>query len=222
MKIELHAHTSQGSGCARMPAEELIGRCKGAGYETVVITDHFLGLHGGENSRAARIERWLSGWRAAKAAGDRLGISVLLGAELTFPDMDEDILVFGMKEEYAEEILTILDRSAGIEALYAAVHQKGMLAVQAHPFRPGLRTFDCRYLDGVEVYNGNPNINSRNDLALEYALRCGPSFLRTSGSDAHSTVELARGGVISPKPIRTNEELLEFLRSTPDMQRIER
>lgn len=58
MKIELHAHTDESSGCGKMPAEELIGRFKGAGYDTIVITDHFIG-------KAARthIRPWT--WRAA-------------------------------------------------------------------------------------------------------------------------------------------------------------
>ena len=222
MKIELHAHTSQSSGCGQLPAEELVGRYKGAGYETIVVTDHFAGRKDGEASRSARIEKWLTGWRAAKKAGDRIGLNVLMGAEMRFATTGcEDILIFGMKEEYAEDMMAVLDADAGIEALYRAAHERGMLVVQAHPFRPGLVQFDHAYLDGVEVYNGHPHHNSRNDLALEYGLRGGADFLRTSGSDAHEMDELARGGVISPMPIRTNEELVEFLKNMPDMVRIE-
>ena len=222
MKIELHAHTSQSSGCGRMPGEELIGRYKGAGYGTVVVTDHFIGSRDGEKTRAARIEKWLKGYRAAKKTGDRIGMNVLMGAEMRFATTGcEDFLVFGMKEEYAEDMMAVLDADAGIEKLYAAAHERGMLVVQAHPFRPGLVAQEHRYLDGVEVYNGHPHHNSHNDLALEYGLAGGADFLRTSGSDAHETDELARGGIIVPGEITTNDELLAFLKSNPDMERIE-
>lgn len=221
MKIELHAHTSQSSGCGRMPGEELVGRLKGAGYDTVVITDHLVGQKNPSASPFERTEKWLAGWRAARIAGERIGLNVLLGAEARFASHPEDILLFGMREEYVPEFLALLDADAGIERLYEAAHKRGMLVVQAHPFRPGLHQFEHRYLDGVEVYNGHPHHNSRNDLALEYGQYGGPNFLRTSGSDAHETDELARGGVISPKRICTNEELIAFLKNTPDMDRIE-
>ena len=58
MKIELHAHTDESSGCGKMPAEELLGRFKGAGYDTIVITDHFIG-----KAARTRIRPWT--WRAA-------------------------------------------------------------------------------------------------------------------------------------------------------------
>ena len=70
MKIELHAHTSESSGCGKMPAEEMIGRFKGAGYDTVVVTDHFVGRTETEMTIDERVQKWIAGYKAAKQAGD--------------------------------------------------------------------------------------------------------------------------------------------------------
>ena len=40
-KIELHAHTSPGSGCSELPPREFLSRLRTQGYHAVVITNHF-------------------------------------------------------------------------------------------------------------------------------------------------------------------------------------
>ena len=41
MKTDLHVHTSEVSLCGHMTAEETLQRYKSAGYDTLVITNHF-------------------------------------------------------------------------------------------------------------------------------------------------------------------------------------
>ncbi|MBQ2954964.1 MAG: PHP domain-containing protein [Clostridia bacterium] len=221
MKIELHAHTSESSGCGKMPAEEMIGRFKGAGYDTVVVTDHFIGKKESDLTYAERVEKWIAGYKAAKKAGDRIGIHVLLGAEVRFASRPEDILIFGMKEEYAEEMFRMMDADIPQSEFYWKMHEKGMLVVQAHPFRKGLRPIEHKYLDGSEVYNGNARHRNHMDLAHYFGSQGGMKFIKTSGSDAHQTMDMARGGLISKTPVTTNDELLAFLRANPDAERIE-
>ena len=96
-----------------------------------------------------------------------------------------------------------------------------MLVVQAHPFRKGLSRLDQRYLDGSEVYNGNARHDNHHDLAHEFGEAGGADFLKTSGSDAHQTMDVARGGVMSGSPIANNEELIAFLKANPNAERIE-
>ena len=109
MKIELHAHTNESSGCGKMPAEELIGRFKGAGYGAIVITDHFVGKKEPDETYAERAQKWIKGYKNAKRAGGRVGVSVLLGAEGRCASRPEDILIFGMKEEYAPWLFEVMD-----------------------------------------------------------------------------------------------------------------
>ena len=221
MKIELHAHTDESSGCGKMPAEELIGRFKGAGYGAIVITDHLVGKKESEQTVEERAQNWLRGYKNAKAAGDRVGVHVLLGAEVRFASRLEDILIFGMKEEYAEWMFKLMDSDMEQGEFYRLMKEKGLLVVQAHPFRKGLERLDQRYLDGSEVYNGNARHNNQPEKALEFGLAGGEKFIRTSGSDAHQTMDVARGGVVSPAPITNNDELIAFLTANPDAERIE-
>ena len=221
MKIELHAHTDESSPCGKMPAEELIGRFKGAGYDTVVVTDHLLGKKETELTVRERAEKWIAGYKAAKQAGDRVGVHVLLGAEVRFASRPEDILIYGMKEEYAEEMFGLMDSDMPQSEFYARMKEKGLLVVQAHPFRIGLKPLEYAYLDGSEVYNGNARHRNHMDLAHFFGAQGGMNFLKTSGSDAHQTMDMARGGVISPEPITNNDELIAFLTANPDAERIE-
>ena len=220
MKIELHAHTSETSGCGKMPAEELIGRFRGAGYDAIVITDH---LVGGNTAVPAqeRAEKWLRGYRAAKKAGDRIGIRVLLGAEVRFGSRHEDILIFGMKEEYAAWMYEIMDSEMEYGEFYRTMKEKGLLVVQAHPFRKGLIRMDYGCLDGSEVYNGNARHDNKHELAHEFGAKGGAGFIQTSGSDAHQTMDVARGGLISPELIENNDQLIAFLKANPQAERIE-
>lgn len=221
MKIELHAHTDESSGCGKMPAEELIGRFKGAGYDVIVITDHLIGKKESELTVEERAANWLKGYRNAKAAGDRVGVKVLLGAEVRFASRPEDILIFGMKEEYAGWMFELMDSDMEQAEFYRLMKEKSLLVVQAHPFRKNLARLDQKYLDGSEVYNGNARHDNKHEQAHEFGLAGGERFIRTSGSDAHQTMDVARGGVISKEPVRNNDELIAFLMANPDAERIE-
>jgi predicted metal-dependent phosphoesterase TrpH len=66
------------------------------------------------------------------------------------------------------------------------------------------------YIDGVEIYNGKTD-KEANDKAYEWAKKNGK--LMISGSDFHVLGNLARGGIITEKPIRNNDDLLDTLRA---------
>ena len=220
-KVELHAHTAEVSGCGKLPGSQVAQGYAMAGYKTLVITDH-IGADRyavGKRFLPERAEMFLSGWRAAKAEGEKWGLHVLLGAEARLVSGDEDFLIFGLEEEHIAPLMVLLDGRPDIYGLSARMHEWGMLVVQAHPCRPGLRKAPPEALDGVEVYNGNPRHNSHNELALAFAEENG--LLMTSGSDAHEFMDVARGGVISPAEILDNAQLLAFLRASGQPKRIE-
>ena len=75
----------------------------------------------------------------------------------------------------------------------------------------GIRRTDPKNIDGVEVYNGKTD-DRRNAQALAWAKENGK--LMVSGSDFHTPEHLARGGIITKKPIQNNADLLTILKNS--------
>lgn len=222
MKLDLHVHTSEVSGCGRVPAAEMARLYHEAGYDGIVITDHLIAGKNQEMPMPERAAWYLSGYRAAKAEGEKLGLTVLLGAEARMAGGDEDFLLFGAGEDDIPWLMALLDGGADEGAFYQAVHATGrMLLIQAHPFRQGLRQAPLEQLDGIEVYNGHPDHESHNELALARALQGREGFILSSGSDAHRLHHIARGGMLTGEDIRTEAALVDWLRRNPRGERIE-
>lgn len=223
MRIDVHVHTSEVSGCGQLPGAEMARLYSQAGYDAIVITDHLIAGSRQELSATERADWYVSGYRAARAEGERLGLTVLLGAELRFFGGNEDFLLYGLRPDDVAWIFERLDGGARLEDFYPLVRQSGrMLLIQAHPFREPLRHAPTELLDGVEVYNAaNANHKNHNDLALAYAQAARPGFIQTSGSDAHMLSQVGHGGLIADAPIETEEELVAWLREHPTAQRIE-
>lgn len=215
MKIDLHVHSCEISPCGKVPAREMMRMYKENGYDLVVLTDHLfpsLNTLPQDGSYAEKAEKWLEGYRTAKDEGDKIGLKVLLGGEARLCSYgSEDFLVFGLREEDIAWCMELLDTAQSIAEMSEKIRGKGLFLVQAHPFRPGLRAQDTALLDGVEAFNGNPRHNSSNHLARAHAN--SGDLVMISGSDAHQTVDVARGGLDVPGRIENNDDLLAFLRS---------
>ena len=71
MKIELHTHTKESSPCSKTDAAQIVRLYKGAGYDAIVITDHY-NKWCMEQMGAASSEEYneyvLSGYETAKKA----------------------------------------------------------------------------------------------------------------------------------------------------------
>ncbi len=222
MKIDLHVHTSETSGCGKIPGAEMARLYHEAGYDAIVITDHLIAGKNQDMPAPERAAWYLSGYHAAKAEGEKLGLTVLLGAEARMTGGNEDFLLFGVREDDIPWLMALLDGGASEGEFYRAVHETGrMLLIQAHPFREGLRQAPLDQLDGIEVYNGHPDHESHNELAMARALRGREGFLLTSGSDAHKLHHVARGGMLTGEDIRTEAALVDWLRRNPRGERIE-
>jgi len=215
MKIDLHVHSCEISPCGKVPAREMMRMYKENGYDLVVLTDHLfpsLNTLPQDGSYAEKAEKWLEGYRTAKDEGDKIGLKVLLGGEARLCSCgSEDFLVFGLREEDIAWCMELLDTAQSIAEMSEEIRGKGLFLVQAHPFRPGLRAQDTALLDGVEAFNGNPRHNSSNHLARAHAN--SGDLVMISGSDAHQTVDVARGGLDVSVRIENNADLLASLRS---------
>lgn len=210
--LDTHVHTAEVSVCGHVPAREMVKRYRRAGYDGIVVTDHyhqeyFKRQPGDWRSKA---ERYLRGYRAAKAAGDRLGLRVYLGMEWRNEYAPNDYLIFGIDEGFVLENPALYRYS--LRELRPLIEENHLLLYQAHPFRPHM-TLPERdgLLDGVEAFNGNPRHHSRNELALSYAKR--HRLLISSGSDAHEVGDVGIGGMLLDREPADERELVSLLPS---------
>lgn len=212
-RVDTHIHTSEVSPCGRLTARETVEGYQKAGYGAICISDH---LNRGilkkyEGGWKEKIERWLSGYREARKAGEEAGIHIFLAAEVKLDEADaacwNEYLLYGLTEQFLlenEEFIAL-----PFEEFVALAHKNNILVVQAHPFRPYMRRNRPDLLDGVEAYNGNPRHDSHNEEALAFARR---HHLRPlSGSDCHQTEDLGRGGILLEHPVDTVEQLRDAI-----------
>lgn len=191
---EAHFHTADVSTCAHIGAEEAVELYKNAGYSGVVVTDHFT-LECFEkkypgDTWTQKVDYFLRGYRRAKECETET-FSVMLGIELRFPENDNDYLVYGLDEQFLYDHEDIISMTAKQFKKVAEVNQ--LTVIQAHPFRIDSNITNPRYIDGIEIYNGNKRHDSSNNMAEIWAKKHG--FITTSGSDFHEYEDLARGGV---------------------------
>lgn len=192
----MHLHTAGNSRCAKVPAEKAAGLYSAAGYDAVVVTNHW-NKNIAENyfgGSADRIDRYLNGYRAMKATG----IKTLFGVELALGDdyyslanrRGAEILVYGITPEefavYGESLY-----SNSYASLKELASEKGWLLYQAHPFRERTKRVAPEFLDGVEVFNGNRRHINLNGLASLYAEK--QKLKKTAGSDFHQQGDVKAG-----------------------------
>ena len=207
--VETHCHTSEVSLCARVPAGQIPALYQQAGYGAIIVTDHYNHWTLAELAadRLTQIARWLSGYRATKAAGDKIDVTVLLGMELALPDFRGELLVYGVSEDFLFRHPDLVDST--LERVCRIAGEEGLLVYQAHPFRDNMDRAPAELLHGVEAFNGNPRHDSRNDRAEEFAARHG--LKRVAGSDFHQLEDVSRGGVWLPDDIFDNDGLVRYL-----------
>lgn len=209
MKIEMHTHTSQSSPCAAIAAEQTPALYSAAGYDAIVITDHY-SKWVWDQSGAATPEEYtdyfLAGYYAAKQAAPP-SFPVLLGAEVNLLESPNDYLLYGATEEFFHRNLRLHELS--LPALYDLCHANGILLFQAHPYRTYCTPADARFLDGAEYYNGNPRHNNQNELAARWVEEHG--LIPSSGSDFHEQEDLAKGGIEVSEDIRDIGSLCRVL-----------
>ena len=216
--FELHAHTSECDIAAHATAAELVRLYHAAGYSGMVITDHYFSHFyewfadelAGRSHREIMARR-LKGYYEARNEGEKLGFTVLPGAEVRFdrsPYGINDFLVFGCDEEF---FLTAprLNELTSLDELKAILPENACV-VLAHPFRVKMTVIDPAPLFGIEVYNGLTE-PFRNGMAEAYAAHFGKAV--TSGSDCHHRDHACKGGIETSHIIRTPRDLTDVLRS---------
>jgi len=215
-KYELHSHTSECDRDAHLSAKELVHLYKEAGYDGMVITDHYIerfytlwfpedvkGL-----THEQQVTRWLRGFRTAREEGEKIGFTVLPGAEVRFDDYPNDYLLYGLHEDFFYTVPRLNELKDVQELL--SLMPEDVCVVHAHPFRDGMAVATPRGLFGIEVYNGGTE-KFRNQMARQFADHY--ALAMTSGSDIHDMSRLAKGGIMTERRISTPEDLSAVLRS---------
>jgi predicted metal-dependent phosphoesterase TrpH len=211
--VQMHLHTSETSRCGEDNACDMMNACKRAGYGLVVVTDHFMNA----NIRVSfgmtwpeKVEALMKGYSAAKAEGDRIGLTVLFGWE-TYTKGPE-YLTYGLGEAF-------LLKNPGIDRLppqeyLSAIKAAGGFVSHAHPYREAIYIphFEpiTKGIDAIEVFNAGNDNPAWNKKALALAKRA--NLIKLAGSDAHDVSRVGYGAVKLDRPVRTMEELTEALK----------
>ena len=210
---EMHLHTKDTSNCANVKASVAVEEYIKAGYDGIVVTDHLSPSTYMKYGRELlpwkkKVDFFLRGYKAAKKAANGR-IPVLLGMELRYrtSEGDNDYLVYGITEDFLYNTPELLNLNS--KKFYELTQKNGFLVFQAHPFRVGMKVTNPKFLDGIEIFNGNPRHNSSNDIAEMWAKKYG--LMVTSGSDYHEIEDLGTGGIYFNKDIKDNKTLVEEL-----------
>lgn len=214
---ETHMHTSQSSRCGRVDAATMIKAYYQAGYQGVVITDHFVNGYSAASRTAPwdqRMDTVFSGFRAAKLAGDSLGMVVLAGIEYYWEGADFITLGLPLSFYYDQSDLCAIS----IEEYARRVHAAGGFLSQAHPYREasyinGPVEKRCDLVDAIETINGSHAASEQiwNDKALMLSVQ--HHLLQTAGSDAHTLYSAATAALSFQTPPATEDEFLHALRA---------
>lgn len=214
-KYEMHCHSLPSNGGS--PIEEHIDHLISVGFSGLVITNHFRwGATALDRYMPWKdfVEHYARDWETGREYGAKRDFDVLFGVEEHIGG-GKEILVYGLTPEFFFANPELADHEL---ATYSRlVRKNGGVILQAHPHRtrhympdPG-PVGDLSLLDGIEVFNA---ANSEEENAGAEALAgSNPRFILTGGSDAHGNTTAGRGGISSPRRIKTEADLAALLKA---------
>ncbi len=213
-KYETHLHTYPVSLCAKCGVEETLNFYKTLNYDGVFITNHF--IDGNINIDKSlpyeeKINFYFSDYDNAVEYGQKIGIKVFLGVELSLKGTD--FLVYGLNKEWYFANPQIENMNKKEELIFMI--ESGALVIQAHPYREAayidhIRLFP-RQVHGVEVINAN-RTEFENKMAKLYAENY--ELLELAGSDNHQGPKQTRlAGVCSETPIQNELDFVNRVKN---------
>ncbi len=211
-KLEMHFHTSETSPCGEVKGKDGAELYKKAGYDGVVVTDHFFKNTLGTRDESKytweeAVDKFLVGYYAAKEA-ETENFKVILGMEIRFTDAGNDFLVYGVTEEFLKENPWI--HCENLEYFYNICDKYNLLIAQAHPFREKCYFAQAEFLHGIEVFNGNPDHDSRNILAEKAAEIY--NLIEFKGSDFHEEIGISHNHFLVDELPMNSQELVNIIK----------
>ncbi len=210
MWIDLHGHTGGISKCCKISAEDNIALAKKEGFKGMAITNHYVSTYFDSESYAAWIEDYISEWNKCKRLGEKQGLQIFCGVEVTMDwDPRVHMLIYGADEDFLRNNPLLCERS--LQELYEICKSNGCALVQAHPFRGDVGILNTDFLDGIEV-NCHPIYkNSFTNEIFSAANKAGIAV--TVGCDYHADTYRPIAGMILPDSIVTDRDLADFIKT---------
>lgn len=207
-KTEAHLHTYPVSSCAKLTPVEQVRLFKEAGYDTIIVSDHFSPHHfkklGEDLTFAQKVDKLCDAYLEAKAEGDKLGLTVLFSVELSF--RKNHYLLYGVTREFLklrEDIFEIT-----LDELYEHLKAHGITIIQAHPHRAEKCKPHPHHVDGFEI-NFNLRKDNYNERTVKIAKEYGMPL--TVGSDAHCLDDVGVSATLSEEKIESIEQYLDLV-----------
>ncbi len=208
---ELHAHSSELSGCAEQTVLEVAEDYIKCGYDSLVISNHFSkGRMNGCESYESYVDRFFDAVDFARRefAGR---IFIIDGMELNLEGSSNEYLIFGVTREIMHSLPCLFERS--IEEVHELFGSVGCLVIQAHPMRWRMTVVKPEWVDGYEVLNTHSEWDSHNAVVRHLAESIAPRHIFTSGTDHHAHSNKPSSGIITRERIETSAQLAQVLRS---------
>ena len=208
MLIDLHAHTSGISKCCRKDAPSVLEEAKRIGLNGIILTNHYQKNYVEDNNPKTFAEKYIKEFDYTKALGDKLGIKVIFGIEVTmelYPNIH--MLVYGVDTDFVKRYPLIYDYTQ--KELYETVKKNGGILIQAHPFRNGTTVLDTRFLDGIEI-NCHPLYKkSYSKELIDIAVK--EKLAVTCGGDYHADTYRPKCGMYLPDDIEDGIALGKYI-----------
>lgn len=208
-RIETHLHTREASACAGASGAEMVRAHKAAGYDALIVTDHFFN---GNTAISAdlpweeRVARFCKGYENALDEAGNSGFKVFFGWEYGYHATE--FLTYGLDKAFLLAHPDLLDWP--LETYFAQVRAAGGMISHAHPFREAPYITEIRLypagVDAVEVANASHTEPRYDRRALEYAR--ANHLAMTAGSDTHHADQLYGGGMVFKHPLQDVQEFI--------------
>lgn len=215
MLIDLHAHTSGISRCCQIDAVGMLETAKSVGLDGVVLTNHYQKSYLDGGTADAFAHKYTDEFYYTRECGERLGMRVLFGIEVTSePNNKQHILIYGVEPEFVFDNPCIFDYT--LKELYEAVRSAGGIIVQAHPYRNGGKLLDVKYLDGVEV-NCHP-LYGKSDAEAMIKIASENRLALTCGGDYHNDTYRCKCGMYMPDDICDGVALGKYIAAADELK----
>ena len=212
-KIESHLHTAESSLCGLVSAVDFVDLYHAQGYDGIFVTDHlheeFISSLDCKDDWNACIDSFMVGYKRALERGRKIGINVMLGAEIRFTEPnDSDYLIYDFDENFLREN-PYLFRLHPQE--FFRRYGDEILIINAHPFRNGNEVVFTECIHGIEIYNTMPRHHNFNEKAIELSKK-HPELYRFAGSDAHCEGDEFGAWMLFKEPISSPREFHEAIK----------
>lgn len=184
--LEMHLHTSNASACASVSAGDMARMYKTAGYDGVIVTDHFLTGNTCVNRELPweeQVDVFFKGFEEAYEVGKEIGLRVFEGLE--YSDHGTDFIVLGLDRDWIKNNRKMIYMQP--EEFLPLFREAGAFIIQAHPYRVAHYVREVRQypdnVDALEVINLGNVEDEWNKQAFELA--SSRNIPMTAGSDCH-------------------------------------